>query len=195
MEHESFVVMELPALREVSPPLYPPLAYKALHVSFVNNDLMLVTEGRETWLYSCQWQAPASPRFIHPDVNLESNFIPRPVSIDNGDTITLAFEAVPSIRSWQVELPVRRFDDKSFSFSPELISEISATALPSPTRNPIDLGLNATANQELPLVAKGTKWEQLLKWRSGRRSDRSLWPDDWRPSSIRMLSDTFANSE
>jgi hypothetical protein len=195
MEHESFVVMELPALREVSPPLYPPLAYKGLHVSFVNNDLILVTEGRETWLYSCQWRAPVSPRFIHPDVNLDSNFIPRPVSIDNGDTITLAFEAAPSIRSWQVELPLRRFDDKSFSFSPELISEISATALPSPTRNPIDLGLNATANQELPLVAKGTKWDQLLKWRTSHRSDRSLWPDDWRPSSIRILSDTFANSE
>ena len=195
MELESFVVMELPTLKEVSPLLYPPLARKGLHVSFVNNDLISVTEGRETWLYSCNWQAPASPRFIHPDVNLDSYFTPRPVSIDNGDTVTLAYEAAPSIRSWQVELPLRRFDDISFSFSPAVITEISRTIRPSQTPNPIDTAFNATADQALSLVPEGRKWYQLLKWRSSHRSDRSLWPDAWSPSSTRMLSDTVTNSK
>lgn len=194
MEHESFVAMELPTLKEIAPPLYPPLAYKGLHVSFVNNDLISVTEGRETWLYSCRWQAPASPRFIHPDVDLDSYFTPSPVSIDNGETVTLAYEAAPSIRSWQVELPLRRFDDNSFSFSPAVITAISKTIRRSQMLDPIDTAPVSTADQEFPPLPEGTEWDQLLKWRSSRRSDRSLWPDAWSPSSLRILSDTSTTS-
>ena len=82
---ESFAFLDLKSPAEPMSYIFPPLAKAGLKVSFVNSDLVAVTEGRETWLYSCHWCAPVSPRFIHPDMDQDPIYIPEIIAIDQGE--------------------------------------------------------------------------------------------------------------
>jgi len=168
--------------------VFPPLAKDGLNVSFVNSDLIAVTEGRETWLYSCRWNAPASPRFVHPDMTQRSTYIPKVISIDHGEEITLAFDADTTMRVWQVELPIRDFSRSSFDFHPNDLSVLSQTILAGQNVKPLMVDRRESTAQRPESKTGTSKWQQLVTWLSRGRTDKSLWPDPWNSKSIGILS-------
>lgn len=191
----SFSVMELATLELIVPSVFSPYASYGLHVEFVNDDLIAVTEGNETWLFSCHWKAPASPRFTHPDIDRTGYFRPRAVSIANTDAVTLIFDASSSIRSWQVELPVRNLDDASFDLDATELRSVARTFLDESSLNYPAAETNDDDKEASMTTANDSKWRMLLAWLTQRRTDKSLWPDPYSNSSIRSLDNELTRIE